>query len=115
MKKTALFAFNGEMMCFVHVLLYAEELDEKGYEVKLIIEGSATKLIKELNDPQSLFSKLYEAVKSKGLVDCICKACSTKMGTYDEAVIQGLRIDGEMKGHPSMEKYLSNGYTVLTF
>ena len=32
MKKVALFAFNGELMCFVHVLLNALDMKEKGYE-----------------------------------------------------------------------------------
>jgi len=33
MKKVALFAFNGESLCFVHVLLNALDLKDKGYEV----------------------------------------------------------------------------------
>ena len=48
MKKVVLFAFNGELMCFVHVLLNALEMKTKGYEVKIVIEGSATRLIPEI-------------------------------------------------------------------
>lgn len=29
-------------MCFVHVLLNALDMQERGYEVKVILEGSAT-------------------------------------------------------------------------
>jgi len=36
-KKIALFAFNGKAMCFVHVLLNALDMNEKGYDVKVII------------------------------------------------------------------------------
>jgi hypothetical protein len=43
MKKIALFAFNRESFCFVNVLLNALDMNEKGYDVKVIIEGSATK------------------------------------------------------------------------
>jgi len=32
-KKVALVAFNGEPMCFVHVLLNALDMEEKGYEM----------------------------------------------------------------------------------
>ena len=39
-KKVALFAFNGELMCFIHVLLNALDMNKKGYEVKIVIEGS---------------------------------------------------------------------------
>ena len=33
MEKVALFAFNGELMCFIHVLLNAIDMKEKGYDV----------------------------------------------------------------------------------
>jgi hypothetical protein len=33
MKKVALFAFNGEPMCFVHVLLNALDMKEKDYKL----------------------------------------------------------------------------------
>ena len=41
MEKIAIFAFKGEGMCFVHALLLNALLDmqEKGYDVKLIIGG----------------------------------------------------------------------------
>jgi hypothetical protein len=48
MKKFALFVFNGDPMCFIHVLLNALDMSEKGYEAKIIIEGAATKLVPEL-------------------------------------------------------------------
>lgn len=115
MKKYALFAYNGEAMCFVHVMLYALDFNEKGYEVKIIIEGSATKLIKELSEPEAPFSNLYSQIKEKGLIDCVCKACATKMGTLKNAEAQGLTIKGDLKGHPSMESYLKEDYEAITF
>ena len=48
MKKIALFVFNGDPMCFIHVLLNALDMKERGYEAKIIIEGAATKLLPEL-------------------------------------------------------------------
>lgn len=115
MKKIALFAYNGELMCFAHVMLYAQELKEKGYDARIVIEGTATKLIKELGEPGTPFSDLYGAIKEAGLIDCVCMACSKKMGAYDEAVAQGLRVEGGMKGHPSLERYIAEGFSVYTF
>ncbi|MFC2155986.1 DsrE family protein [Acidobacteriota bacterium] len=115
MKKVALFAFNGELMCFAHVLLNAIDMQEKGYDVKLIIEGSATKLITELGDSEKPFSNLYAKVKDKGLIDCICKACAGKMGTLKKAEQQAIPFCDEMSGHPSMARYMEAGYTILTF
>ncbi len=111
-EKVAIFAFQGEMMCFVHALLYAEEMHEKGHDVKLVIEGSATKLIKALADPEVPFGKLWGKIKSIGVIDCVCQACSKKMGGYESAVEQDLPICGEMKGHPSMLRYIEDGYKV---
>lgn len=39
--KIAYFAFNGNTMCFQHLLLNTLDLHQKGHEVKLIIEGEA--------------------------------------------------------------------------
>ncbi|NQT73174.1 MAG: DsrE family protein [Chloroflexi bacterium] len=102
-------------MCFVHALLNALDLQENGYDVKLIIEGSATKQIKELPLADSPFSKMYEKVKSAGLIDCVCKACANQMGVLQEAEEQQLPICNEMSGHPSMSKYIEAGYEVITF
>ncbi|AIG97088.1 MULTISPECIES: hypothetical protein [Archaeoglobus] len=41
-KKLAIFLFNDDEMCMLHAFLYLRELNERGYEAKLIIEGKAT-------------------------------------------------------------------------
>ena len=115
MKKVAMLAYNGEMMCFAHVLLYALDFDKKGYEVKVVIEGSATKLITELAKPDAPFANIYSQVKEKGLLTCICQACSQKMGTIDEAKRQGLTIVGDMQGHPSIDQFVAEGYEIISF
>lgn len=113
--KVALLAFEGEAMCFVHVLLNALDLNDKGHEVAVIIEGAATKLIGELADPAKPFANLYADVKKRDLVKAVCKACAAKMGALEAAEQQGLPIVGDMKGHPSLEPYLTDGYQILTF
>lgn len=115
MKKVALFAFNGEAMCFVHVLLNALDFQANGTEVKVIIEGSATKLVEVLADPSQPFANLYQQVKDKGLIDCVCKACANKMGSLDAVIAQKLPLCDELKGHPSMRRYIDEGYEIITF
>jgi hypothetical protein len=114
-KKTALVAFNGETMCFVHVLLNAIDMEKKGYDVKVIIEGSATKVVNELNKEDNPFHELYQGVREKSLIDCVCQACAAKMGALEGVKAQGLPLCNEMKGHPSLEKYMEQGYQVITF
>lgn len=114
-KRVVLVAFNGEAMCFAHVLLNAIDMCEKGYDVKVVIEGTATKLVNEFNGANNPFGQLYMQVKAKGLIDCICRACSAKMEALEGAEQQGLPVCQEMAGHPSLAKYLEQGYTVITF
>ncbi len=92
MKKIALIAYDGELTCFAHVMLYALDFASKGYEVKVVIEGAATRLIAELIRPEAPFSNLFR-----------------------EMVDRGLPIDGEMKGHPSLERFVNEGYEIITF
>ena len=114
--KVALFGFNGDPMCFVHVMLNALDLEARGHEVALVIEGSATKLVREFHDdPERPFANLYRKVKDKGLVAGVCRACANKMGSRDSAEAQGLELLGEMSGHPGVAPFLEQGYTVLTF
>jgi hypothetical protein len=115
MKKVALFAFNGDGMCFIHVLLNAIDMNDKGYDVKIIVEGSATKLIPELAKEDHPMYRLCEKAKGLDLIDGACKACSNKMGTLEAAKAQGLRLLDEMSGHPSMARYREEGFEVMTF
>lgn len=115
MKKVALLAYNGELTCFAHVMLYALDFEKKGYEAKVIIEGAATKLIPELAVEGSPFAALYSQLKEKNLLSCVCKACSQKMGSLAAAEQQGLNIVGDMQGHPSLEGLLSDGFQIISF
>ena len=114
-KKAALFVFNGDPMCFIHVLLNSLNLAENGYDVKLIIEGSATKLIPGLGETGNPQHRLWQSVKAKGLVEGVCKACATKTGVLDACEQQGLSLLGDMSGHPAMSAYLDKGYELITF
>ena len=115
MKKIAVFAFNGDPMCFVHVLLNALEMHKKGWDVKLIIEGSATKLIPDLAKEGAPYYELYSRTREAGLIDCVCKACASKMGVLAEVEAQDLPVCAELKGHPSIARYMDAGFEILTF
>lgn len=115
MKKIALVTYNPELMCFGHVLLYALDFDEKGYEVKIVMEGGAVKLVSAFKDLNAPFAPLFAKVKDKGLIDCVCKACSAKLGSLEDAEAEGLPLAGDLMGHPSLEAYLKQGYQIITF
>jgi hypothetical protein len=58
---------------------------------------------------------LYQKARSAGIIDGACKACSAKMGVLDAIRAENLPFLDEMGGHPSMGRYLENGYEVITF
>jgi len=110
-----LYAFNGELMCFVHVLLNALDMKEKGKEAIIVFEGSAVTLVPELEKPENPFHALYQKAKEAGLIEGACKACSSKLGVLDAVKSAGLPLLDDMSGHPSMAAYIDRGYTILTF
>jgi len=115
MKKVILFAFNGEFMCFIHVLLNAIDMHERGYDVKIVIEGSATKLVPELAKKENPMFSLYNKAKSLDLIEGACKACSNKMGVLDAVKNEEIKLLDEMSGHPSIGNYREKGFDVITF
>ena len=115
MPKTALFAFNGEMMCFIHVLLNALDLKASGHEVAVVIEGSATKLAPELAKPDNPMHGIWTKAREAGLIRAVCRACSQKMGVLRQIEDLGLPLGDDMQGHPGMAPYLNQGYRVITF
>ncbi len=115
MKKTVLFVFNGDPMCFIHVLLNALDMSAKGCQTGIVVEGSATSLIPELAKKDNPLMGLWKKVKEEGLVEGVCRACSKKMGTLEEARAQNLTLLDDMNGHPGMAGYLNRGYEIITF
>ena len=115
MKKVALFVFNGDPVCFIHVLLNGLDLKAKGMEGRIIVEGAATALLPELAKPENPLHKLWGQAKAQGIVEGVCKGCARNMGTAAEAVNQGLALLADMSGHPSISRYIEAGYEVISF
>lgn len=113
--KTALFVFNGDPMCFIHVLLNALDMRAKKFDGLIIIEGAATGLIPKLAEDDHPLHTLWEKAKAAGLIAGVCRACSKKMGTLEAAMAQGLPLLDEMNGHPSMARFRQDGFEIVTF
>jgi hypothetical protein len=115
MQKVALFPFNGEMMCFIHVLLNTLDMHEKGLEVIVVVEGAATRLLPELARQDNPMHSLYQKVRDKGLLAGACKACSAKMGVLESVRADGVPLLDDMNGHPGMAGLMLQGYAIVTF
>jgi len=108
-----IFAFKDDALCFMHVLLNALDLHEKGLGGKIVFEGEATKLIPVMAESQHFLHSLYAKVKDKGLIDAVCRGCSMKMGVLEAVEKEGLPLSGEMSGHPAMSKYIAAGHEIV--
>jgi len=113
-KKIVFFAFTGHKTCFVHVLLNGLDMQRRGYLVKIVIEGAATRLIREFAEPDKPFASLFAKVREAGLIAGVCRACAKTMKSLPDVEAQGLPLLDDMSGHPAMEPYIEQGYQVIT-
>ncbi|MDO5027998.1 MAG: DsrE family protein [Bacillota bacterium] len=112
MKKVLIYTMEGKKMCFLHALMNAKQLKEKGYQVKVLLEGQSVTLPKELvaeNNP------LFQGLKEDGTIVGVCLACSKTLGVFEDNEKLGLAMIDDMYGHAGVGKYMEEGYEVLIF
>src|SRR5512143_2910333 len=114
MKKVVLFAFDGEPSRFAHAMLNAMDMKDRGCDVKVVVEGEATKLLSVLRNETKQYADVFRRFRAANLIDCVCKTCATRNAVMPTVIEQGLRAEGEMSGHPSIARYLDAGYEVIT-
>ena len=114
MKKVVICSFRGEPMCFIHVLLNALDMKEKGLEGKIVIEGESVKLIPEMENPDHFFHNLYVRAKNAGLIAAVCRACSQKLGVIEAVEASELPVVADMAGHVSLGRFIEEGYEIIT-
>lgn len=115
MNKVALFAFRGDVPCFVHVMLNAIDLREKSCEVEVVLEGQSPKVVAELSRPEHPMHALFEKTKELGLVAGVCRACAQATGSLEAVMKESLPLMDGMHGHAAMSDYILKGFEVITF
>jgi len=113
-KKIAVFAFSGEPASFAHAMLTAMDMKDRGYDVKVVVEGEATKLLSLLRNETKPFADVYRRFRDRGLISCVCRACATRNGVVPVVIEQNLKLADDAKGHPAMAAYMEQGYEVVT-
>ncbi len=114
MRKVVLFALQGEALCFIHVLLNALDMQEKGYEVRIVVEGAACSVLPAIAQPHHFLHGLYTRAKIAGLFAGACLACSTKQNVDAAIASDGIPLIGDMHGHPSLSTYVEAGFQIIT-
>jgi hypothetical protein len=99
----------------VHALLYAKELAEKGYQVALIFDGAGTGWANELRKPENPFHQHYVRIKELGLVEEICDYCADLFDVKENLPEQQRKLlVGDYEGHPSIVRWIEQGYKIIS-
>lgn len=88
---------------------FAENDDD---ELELIFDGAGTQWIPELEDEESDYHELYQAVRDDAAV---CDFCSGAFGVEDAVADSGLVTLDEYDGHPSIRSLVDDDYEIITF
>ncbi|MFX0207096.1 MAG: cytoplasmic protein [Candidatus Hodarchaeota archaeon] len=110
MKKQLFVIFNYNKGIFTHILLNVFDMVDKGYEVGIIFESEACKLISEYETKK--YDK-FDKLKSLNLVAAVCEVCAKAMDALESAQRQGLPIDGTLSGHPALESWIKDGFHIM--
>jgi len=108
-------AFEGKKACFLHALLNALDMSEKGIEVSIVMEGESPSLLKEIVNETDALHGLYSEAKRKGLIKAVCYRCSKLMGVLEIVEKEGLPLNGSMKNHVPLAPYVERGAEIITF
>ena len=105
---------NEGMARAIHALLYARELSEGGYKVVLIFDGAGTGWAKEMQNPDHSLHAHYMKIKELGLVEEICDYCSDAFEVKESlSDKQKKLLVGDYEGHPSLVKWIKQGYQII--
>jgi len=101
-----------------NALATAYDYKENGAEVQVLFNGTGTRWISELSDPENPVHGLFEAVKDK--IAGVSCGCADVFGAAEEVEKSGFDYLTEnaipgTRGLPSVHRLASEGFTILTF
>ena len=104
---------HGNLGRIVNALEAAKEFKEAGDEVQLIFDGAGTQWIGALADSSHKAHPIYREVKD--VIYGACAFCSEAFGAKDDVVAEGIDLLDEYDSHPSIRKWVDDGYQIITF
>ena len=117
MQRKLLFIVFAEDACRQnHALLYATDLKSKGHDVKLILEGAATRSVSRTGD--TLLSSLLSEAKEKGILAGACRKASGGCKPGDPNVLelasaQSVPLLDDLQGHAGIADFVAQGYELV--
>ena len=99
----------------VHALLYSKELKEHGHEVALVFDGAGTEWVEEWTNSESenKLKPMYEELRKTGITQVICDFCANAFQVKENLKTQGQTLTSEYQGHPSIARWVDQGYQLV--
>jgi len=89
-----------------------EFAETDGDELELIFDGAGVQWISELEDTESDYHELYQAVRGDAAV---CDYCASAFNVQEAVSEAGLTVLNEYDGHPSIRSLVDDDYEIITF
>ena len=96
---------------FTHVMMNVLDFHTKGYEIGVVFESEGCKLIPMYEENKN---EKFEKMKEFKLIASVCTVCAQASGALESAERQGLPIHDELFGHTPLEKWVKEGYEIIS-
>lgn len=98
----------------LHALLYTQELKQGGYDTVLIFDGAGTTWAEAFRDTSNRLHGRYEELKALGVTEEICDYCAGAFKVKESLPERaGAALVKEFGGHPSLKKWIDQGYQLI--
>ena len=118
-RKLLFILFSADACRRNHAFMYALDLTQHGPSVRVILEGEATQCLRAR---QGRFAELFEQARDLGLIVGACRTASSGCSTGDPqrdvtqlAALEGIELLDSLGGHAGVERYVKDGYEIVTF
>ena len=96
-----------------NALTSAKEFVDAGDEAVLIFDGAGTKWVPELESEEHRYHGIYAELGDH--IAGACSYCAKAFGVKEQIEASDVRLLTDYRGHPSLHKFVADGYQVLTF
>jgi hypothetical protein len=111
MEKLLFVIWTANKGIFTHIMMNVLDFKEKNYDVGIVFESEGCKLIVDYEENKN---EKFEKIKELNLITSVCKVCANAMNALETAEKLGLPIHDDLWGHTPLEKWVREGYKIIS-
>lgn len=96
-----------------NALSTVKEFAEAGDEVMLVFDGAGTRWVPVLETEEHRYHRIYAEITDH--IGGACAYCAAAFGVREQIQASRVRLLSEYRGHPSLRRFASDGYQIVTF